>query len=158
MVKCRIYGNGVVGMRLIRCLWLRRLKVEVHFNPWTICDRFLDAEFGSSKAEKLGNSSARQPDPLPTTRTNLAKIVHELEDRVGTSDREEETKRVLRRFSRMYMTTLAMEIDRIESELRHALPEFKCVVPAPSAAYFPSPPLPGPVLQSDVQLCRLRIN
>ena len=111
-------------------LCLRRLKAEVHFNPWTICDRFLDAEFGSNKVEKIGNESARRPEQGATARTNLAKIVYDLEGGLGTGGGEEETKRILRRFSRMYMTTLAMEIDRIESELRHALPEFKCVVAA----------------------------
>ena len=102
-----------------------RLKAEVHFNPWAICDRFLAAESGFNESNKI-------------SRTNLAKIVHELEHGLGTGGGEEETKRVLRRFSRMYMTTLAMEIDRIESELRHALPEFKCAVATSSARHFRS--------------------
>lgn len=106
----------------------------MHFNPWTVCDRFLDAEFASRVVRpegvcNIGPDGAGRPGGKCT---NLAKIFHELEHGLGSGGGEEETKRILRRFSRMYMTTLAMEIDRIESELRHALPEFKCVIASPT--------------------------
>ena len=105
-----------------------RLKAEVHFNPWSICDRFLDAQSTVTPATvqmpNSGRDAAGENDILAGA-TNLAKITHALEKEMEAGGGEEETRRVLRRFSRMYMTTLAMEIDRIESELRHAFPEFK---------------------------------
>ena len=116
----------MADLGVVRCI--PRLKAEVHFNPWTICDRFLEAEVSSPQsATGMAPDGAGQSRADGSTCTNLLKIVRTLDNGLGAEIGEEETQRVLRRFSRMYMTTLAMEIDRIESELRHALPEFKYV-------------------------------
>jgi len=74
-----------------------RIKAEVHFNPWALCDRYLDSD------------------------GNLGQITGSCLDISG----EEETRRFLRRYSRMYMITLSMELDRIESMVRKKYPEFR---------------------------------
>lgn len=98
------------------------------------------AAAGRTAGATAAGSAEESEEGAPTV-TNLKKICRALEDGLAASGEggegpigkgqisvsEEETQRVLRRFSRMYMTTLAMEIDRIESELRHKLPEFKYV-------------------------------
>eukprot|EP01046_Picozoa_sp_COSAG06_P033379 COSAG06_NODE_3402_length_5394_cov_12.090115_11_plen_105_part_01 len=95
------------------------------------------AAAGRTAGATAAGSAEESEEGAPTV-TNLKKICRALEDGlaasgeggegpIGKGDKghisvsEEETQRVLRRFSRMYMTTLAMEIDRIESELRQKL-------------------------------------
>lgn len=74
-----------------------RLKAEVHFNPWALCDKYLDTD---------DNSNA------------VFESCQEVES-------ESDARVMLRRYSRMYMLTLSMEMDRIETMIQKKYPEFR---------------------------------
>ena len=103
---------------------------------------YADAPSAAAAGRTAGATagSADESEEGAPTVTNLKKICRALEDGLAASGEggegpigkgqismsEEETQRVLRRFSRMYMTTLAMEIDRISLlGYRHAFNKFK---------------------------------
>jgi len=74
-----------------------RLKAEVHFNPWALCDLYMDRD---------NNSEAI----LATCKETAT---------------DEEVRAMMRRYSRMYMLTLAMEMDRLETIVQKKYPEFR---------------------------------
>eukprot|EP00656_Telonema_subtile_P030053 TRINITY_DN33088_c0_g1_i1.p2 TRINITY_DN33088_c0_g1~~TRINITY_DN33088_c0_g1_i1.p2 ORF type:complete len:136 (+),score=27.56 TRINITY_DN33088_c0_g1_i1:446-853(+) len=74
-----------------------RLKAEVHFNPWALCDLYLDRD---------GN-------------------VQSVMESCKEVKSEQDASKLLRRYSRMYMLTLSMEMDRIETMIQKRFPEFR---------------------------------